>query len=366
MNRTGKWRWLAVASVLVGSQLSGCYIVQQGWGQLNLLVRQQRVETVLADPGTSDEVRDKLRLIARVKAYAEAVLGLRSTRNYEAFVPLARDAVTYVVSAAPKDRLEPYQWWFPLVGHVPYKGFFSREAALKEQSALEQAGFDTSLRGVTAFSLLGIVPDPVYQPFLRQPAHVVVNVVIHETTHATLFLAGQASFNEGFATFVGNQGTLDYFRALGTAGEGAYREAFAAQDRARAFSHIVEEVTSELAVLYAGDLPFEEKLRKREGVFHLARERFEKQGRAGVQGFQARHFAQGRINNASLLSHQTYYAHLADFEQAHARLGGNLRKTITFFQDVVGRQTDPARFLREWLRRGASSSPRLIGQLVDF
>lgn len=353
------------ALALLSSQLSGCYVLQQGWGQLGLLAQRQPVETVLADPATPQELREKLRLIGRAKAYAETSLGLKSTRNYESFVPLARDAVTYVVSAAPKDRLVPHQWWFPLIGHVPYKGFFSREAALEEEAALERAGLDTSLRGVTAFSMLGFVPDPVYQPFLRQPPHVLVNVVIHEITHATLFLAGQAGFNEGFATFVGNQGALDYFRALGPEGEGRYREALTAQRDSRVFSTFVQEVTAELAALYASGRSTEEKLRLREGVFQRAGERLARHQKAGTPGFQYRHFAQGRINNASLLAYQTYYEHLGDFERAHARLGNNLPATIRFFKEVVGRQAEPAVYLRNWLNSDTPPRPGLIRQFVE-
>jgi predicted aminopeptidase len=336
----------------ISSQLTGCYVLQQGWAQVGLLAQRQSVATVLADPNTSTEVSEKLRLIRRAKAYAEDVVGLRPTRNYEAYVPLDRDAVTYVVSAAPKDRLEPHQWWFPVVGHVPYKGFFAREAAVAEQAALDAAGLDTSLRGVAAFSMLGFLPDPVYQPFLNYSPVTLVNVIIHETTHATVFLSGQASFNEGFATFVGNRGVLDYFQAQGPVGEASYREALAAQQGARAFSALIKDVTTDLRALYASERSREEKLQAREGIFQQARRRFSRELNAGKQGFQFRHFVQGRINNASLLSYQTYYDQLDDFERAHARLGGSLRETVRFFKEVVARQADPAAYLQRWLDNG--------------
>lgn len=351
-SRTGLFGLL----LLCTTQLSACYVCRQGYEQLRLLSLQQPVAEILSDSRVPEAIREKLRLIHSAKKFAEDSVGLRVTRNYQTYVPLQRDAVTYVVSAAYQDRLVPYEWWFPIVGHVPYKGFFERESAVAEQASLEESGLDTSLRGVSAFSLLGFLPDPVYQPFLNHPPATLVNVVIHEITHATVFIAGEASFNEGFATFVGNQGALDFFQAQGATGAALLRETRAAQGASRQFSVFIQQLKKELNTLYTSALSTEEKHQKRRAIFLKARERAREQASREIANHALRHFAEGTVNNATLLAYGTYYEHLDDFERAHERLGGNLRATVTFFRDVVARQPAPGQYLRLWLRQGASGS----------
>ena len=66
--------------------------------------------------------------------------------SYTTYTELDRDTLAMVLSAAYRDRLAPRTWWFPVVGRVPYKGFFDLDNALAEQRKLEAEGFDTYLR----------------------------------------------------------------------------------------------------------------------------------------------------------------------------------------------------------------------------
>ncbi len=334
--------------------LTGCYLLKQGAGQADLLWRRTPVSTVMNDPKSDAALRDKLALIQAAKAYAEREIGLRQTPNYDDLVKLDRDAVTYVVSAAPKDKLEPYLWWFPIIGHVPYKGFFDRADAVSEQESLKAAGYDTILRGVPAFSTLGWLPDPVYSPFLGYEPHTLANIVIHETTHATLYLAGQAAFNEGFATFVGNQGAQDFFAKTRGKDSAAFKASVATVNDNAVFTDFVQEVSAKLDDLYASDRPRDAKIAEREAVFAWAKTRFEQHYQPRMNGHQFRHFPGSAFNNASLISYRTYYNRLDRFQQAHERLGGDLRQTVAWFKDTVAREADPQAFLDTWLRTPAA------------
>lgn len=337
-------------ALLAALPLSGCYVLKQGAGQADLLWRRTPVSTVMADPKADAALRAKLALIQEAKAYAEREIGLRQTPNYDDMVSLDRDAVTYVVSAAPKDKLEAYTWWFPIIGSVPYKGFFDRADAVAEQEALKAQGYDTILRGVPAFSTLGWLPDPVYSPFLGYEPPTLANIVIHETTHATLFLAGQAAFNEGFATFVGNQGAQDFFAKTRGRDSAEYKASVAAVGDNAVFTDFVQEVSAKLDALYASAKPREAKLAEREAVFAWAKERFEGHYKPRMHGHSFRHFPGSAFNNASLISYRTYYNRLDRFTQAHARLGGELRKTVAWFKDTVAKADEPEKFLDAWLK----------------
>ena len=71
-----------------------------------------------------------------------------------------------VLSAAYRDRLVPHTWWFPIVGRVPYKGFFDFGAA-----QLPRATFRPRARHVSApvggVSTLGWFNDPCLSTTLR-------------------------------------------------------------------------------------------------------------------------------------------------------------------------------------------------------
>lgn len=343
-------RGLLAMTLLTSTLLSGCYVLQQGVGQLQLLSRREPVAKVLADPATGPDKRAKLELVPKVKAYAEQEIGLRHTSNYEDYVALNRDAVTYVVSAAPPDKLVPYTWWFPIVGNVPYKGYFDRAEAVKLQNSLKAEGYDTILRGVPAFSTLGWLSDPIYSPFLAYDIPTLVNVIIHETTHATLFLPGQASFNEGFATFVGNEGALGFLTQQYGPASPEVAAAKAEIEDNRVFTEFIQQISAELTSLYDSAKSKDEKLKERQVIFAAAKERFTHDFLPRMRGHQFRHFPHSAFNNAALISYRTYYNRLDRFEAAFHKQGGSLKATVQFFKDVVAKQPDPEKFLDDYLR----------------
>ena len=108
--------------------------------------------------------------------------------------------------ARTADKLAPYTWWFPIVGRVPYKGFFDFGAARAAEHDLSANGFDVYLRPSPAFSTLGWFNDPLLSTSLRADSIDLANTVIHELTHNTFYASGQAVFNESFASFVGRAG----------------------------------------------------------------------------------------------------------------------------------------------------------------
>src|SRR6185436_12021884 len=120
-----------------------------------------------------------------------------------------------VLTVAYPDRLAIRTWWWPIVGRVPYKGFFDFGAARREQLKFEREGFDTELRPSAAFSTLGWFNDPLLSSTLHSDSTWLVNTVIHELLHNTVWIAGDVTFNESFASFAGNHGAQAFFVAPG-------------------------------------------------------------------------------------------------------------------------------------------------------
>ena len=208
-----QWCILFVSLGLCLGLLNGCFLWHVSVGQLKLLARRQPLEEVLSQATLSEEEQNKLRLIMRVRLFAMEQLGLHVDDSYTTFVDVGGPYVTYNVSAAPKDALHPYVWWFPIVGRVPYKGYFNKDAALRQARKLEARGYDTYVRGVRAYSTLGYFDDPILSSMLAYPDFALIDTIIHELVHRTVWVKGSVSFNESLASFVAAKGVQAYLVA---------------------------------------------------------------------------------------------------------------------------------------------------------
>ena len=189
--------------------LPGCmvgYLVESSYHQQKILRSRIPINEYLQRLDLNPEIEKKLKLVQEAKDFAEKNLGLKKSDNYNSYVPLNRPYVTWIVRASENYKLDSYQWWFPLVGHVPYKGFFSEKGALDEAKKFDSS-YDTFVRGVTAYSTLGWFDDPILSPMMRYEDHDLVELIIHETVHATIFIKNQVDFNEQLATFIAQEGT---------------------------------------------------------------------------------------------------------------------------------------------------------------
>ena len=168
---TRHWRKFALL-VLAGAAAAACspgYVLRAAWEEGKILSRRKPIARIVQDTATDWETRDKLLLVLQARQFAADSLGLNAGNSYTLFSRVDSDTLVMVLSAAYKDRFQPRTWWFPIVGDVPYKGFFELEDARREQRRLEARGFDTYLRPSAAFSTLGWFNDPLLSTVLRYP-----------------------------------------------------------------------------------------------------------------------------------------------------------------------------------------------------
>lgn len=192
--------------------LQGCYISQLAIKQNNLFNSRRLISDVLEDPSIDGRIKNKLKLLKKILVYARSQ-GLNVKGAYQYYIAMAdKEAVSYTVSAAYPHRLQSVKWWFPIVGSVPYKGFFTKNERDEEASRLQEEGFDVHSGSVGAFSSLGWFDDPIYSSMLRRSRESFANLIFHELTHRTVWFDDHAKFNENLATFIADLLTIKFLQ----------------------------------------------------------------------------------------------------------------------------------------------------------
>jgi len=339
----------ALALVCLVSTLGGCfearYLAGQGLGQWRLFRARRRISEVLTDVAVDARIKSRLRLAMEARKFGIEVLGLRGGDSYTRFLPTGGKPIAWNLTAAPKDRLRPLVWHFPLVGTVPYLGFFEERQARKLQETLRGRDFDTYVRGVAGYSTIGIASDPIYESMLDESDARLVEVVLHEMLHGTMYLAGKSAWNESLASFVGVQGAALFFaqRSGDDAGRAVLQEAEQRKVDEKKFSTFLAPLRDALEKLYAEPISREEKIRRREEVFAQTRVRFAEMytGRRSI-------FSDPRLNNAVVASYGVYHDQADEHEHLYRRLRGDLAAFVRLYKYAVDNTDDPIRWLAQY------------------
>lgn len=198
---------------LYSAFFTSCYLSRQGYRQAELLMSREPIDKVLEADKITPDTKKKLTFTKSVLDFAKKS-GLEVGDSYKYYIELGGEAVSYTVQAARPTQMELKSWWFPIVGRVPYLGYFDRKHRDKEAEALEKEGFEIYKGSVAAYSSLGWFADPVYSSMLRRSDVDLAHLYFHELTHRTLWLTGGVEFNENLAEFVADVLTKEFFTSL--------------------------------------------------------------------------------------------------------------------------------------------------------
>jgi predicted aminopeptidase len=328
---------------------SGCYLGHLAVGQARLLRARLPIEDLLADPSTPEPLRAQLARVEEVRRFA-AGLGLDVGDQYTSYVPWPGDRVVTVVVRTRAGEIEPAGFWFPIVGRVPYKGFFDPERARAEGERLRRQGYDVCEVGVRAYSTLGWLDDPVTGAMLREGEGEFAETLLHELVHATAYVPDQARFNEGAASFLGQEASVAFY--AGTGLEPEARERRRAVEARRRFDAELGGLRAAVEELYAAEPAGPAREAARAALEAGARQRLVALLDEGAEGAGG---AEGlRLNDACLALSATYAADLEGYARLLVREGGDLRRFVARFRAAAEARDPLAALLGDATGAGGS------------
>jgi predicted aminopeptidase len=324
---------LGFAVVVLATVLSGCqavsYYKQAIRGQYQIFANRERIENLIADTNTPPRLREKFRLVMELRRFAENDLKLPTDGHYNRYVDVKRRFVVWNVHAAEEFSLEPKTWWYPVVGRLKYRGYFSEKAATNYARKLEADGLDVYVGGVEAYSTLGWFKDPLLNTFIHHDEVILSEILFHELAHQRVFVSGDTDFNEAFATAVAEEGVRRWFKD-----KPEKLEQFRAHEkRDTDFVRIVLATREHLKSVYArsNDSPAALRHDKLLAIEELRQEyaRIKHGEWGGYSGYDG--WFKRPINNAQLNTIATYHRFVPSFRALLRNNAGDLQK---FYRQV--------------------------------
>jgi predicted aminopeptidase len=281
------------------------YYLQSASGHMNILRSARPIADWLADPATPEPLRRKLTLVAEIRTYASSELGLPDNGSYTKYADLKQPFVVWNVVATPELSLQLRQWCFPVAGCVTYRGYYNKEAAEAFAKPLKEQGDDIQIGGVPAYSTLGYFDDPVLNTFINYPDAELARLIFHELSHQVVYVKGDTTFNESFATAVETIGVERWLRFKANQKLTADYRAFAS--RRVDFLGLLKRYRAQLETAYKTLSDDAAKRTAKRDLIAALRADYETLKQTRWNGFKGydRFFAQ-ELGNAHLASVATY------------------------------------------------------------
>ena len=329
---------IAVAALVVGGGAAYVasedvrYLARAGLEETRILSAARPIDEVAGDPDASPELRSTLQLVLDARDFA-ADLGFEAKETYTTYTDVGRDTLLLVLQAAPKDCICPVTWKWPIVGRMPYKGFFDPVAAQRAADELAERGYDIHLRPAGAFSTLGWFNDPLLSTAMSRDSVELVATVFHEIAHNSLYVKSATPFNESFAQMAGYRAAEAFFRARGDS-VSAQRAADRIHDEA-VLGAFYASLTQRLELFYA-QKPAAAAL----DSGRLAEGRWVRSQLEGPVGDSLRTItftaAPDRpVNNARLIGATIYRTKLDRFDAWYRKHDGDIGRAVARLKELV-------------------------------
>lgn len=308
---------------------NGCYLMKQGSAFMGQQMSAKSIDKMLKRDDTGGELREFFLLIQEIRAFAMDSIGLKHNRNYKKYVNVERDYIVNVVTASRDDSFEMYRWWFPVVGSVTYKGFFDKKDAVKEAAKIsKKGGYDVHIGAASAFSTLGFFSDPVYSFMIDYSVYDLASLIIHEQTHATIYIKSQTQLNEEIATFTGDEGGLIFVKMKFGEDSEQYKSAVLSKEDHTTYVSLTRSLYNELKTVYESDAGRERKLAEKERIITSFKNDVSQSYDSLFRTTRYKGLSKANLNNANIAANMTYNRDLTLFYELYESRDKDLSKTV--------------------------------------
>ena len=319
------------------------FVTRAGLEEISILQNREPIAERVADRTTDPAVRHALRLVLQSRDYA-ASLGLEAKETYTSYSDVGRDTLLLVLQAAPKDCICPYTWKYPIVGRIPYKGFFDFAAARREADRLEARGYDVYLRPSAAFSTLGWFNDPLLSTALTRDSVELAATVFHEIAHNTLYVKSATPFNESFAQFVGYRSAESFFAERSDTAN--TRQASDRLNDEMVLGEFYAALIARLDSLYATKPDSAALEAGRAAAAVWARAELLGPVGARLRSYRLGNLPERPINNARLIGATLYRTRLDLFDRWFERHGRDVRESVSGLKELMQGADGDTAFVR--------------------
>jgi predicted aminopeptidase len=206
--------------------LSACsdisYLTSASINQIRILSARTDIKEALNSPNKLADIRPKdltektfnkkLKLIILALKFARTQ-GLKTGGAYSSYADIKEKPI-WVLLACKKNTFKLHYWNYPIVGKVPYKGYFDLDTAREVAKDFLADNYDVSIRTASAFSTLGWFDDPILPSMIKLNYLELTNTIFHELLHRNFWLPSAVAFNETLASVIAHEINVNFYREL--------------------------------------------------------------------------------------------------------------------------------------------------------
>ncbi len=335
--------------------LGGCSSAGYYWdvlsGHAELLNAQRPLDEVLGDPAVSVQTREILKTMRQAREFASQELGLPDNDSYRYYADLGREYAVWNVVAVPRFSLSSKQWCFVFIGCVSYRGYYRQAQAQDYADLLQAEGLDVQVSGARAYSTLGWSDDPLLNTMLYRLEARQVGIIFHELAHQQLYIKGDSTFNESFATAVEQEGIRRWFIAMGDVE--AFQHYQDSQQRDEQFKQLLLQTREELQTLYQAKENVDDKQKEKVRIFSELKQHFTALQKSDSAFSVYETWMAQDLNNAHLALIATYNEHVPAFAQLLIEKQGDMPAFYVALEELADKDLQTRNnLLQQWAKKG--------------
>jgi len=351
---------LIIIAILIAS-FQFRYFIKQGCYIAKYKLSEKSIQSLLESSDIDLETKNFLTLTQEIRDFAFNEIGLTRNKNFTSIIKTPYNFLHYLITICEEDNFNVLNRKYILFGEFPYKAFFEKDDIMKEAEHYKQLGYDVHIRTVNAFSFLGILSDPLYFYMKEYSPYSLASIMIHEQTHATVFIKNNVQFNEEFASFVEQEGALRFIEhKYGKNSKESKDAKIQIKDR-KAFNSFFRNLYNDLADIYKTLPTKEERLLQKEAIINKYKQNFKKDYYKYFSSDSFWGFEQRDWNNAMIMGFMHYVEKENVFYELLKKNNDNLEKTVLQIKNISdkrrGRWHRPANPYDELMRLLEQTSP---------